>query len=132
MKDFFSRLSGASTRYNRTLDAIRDWSDTVREFVNRYDIDENTGVDKLLGDSGNVKFDLTSIVFKGRPLIEQALKVKTSEISDIIADIIENAEGIRRYLINPALQMERLHHAVAGFLSSLETLRNRLEEAEYL
>lgn len=119
-------------RHNRTLRVVNDWTETVNKFLKKYGLYENPGIEELLVNSGDVKFELTEIVYKGHPLIDQAGKLRSKHISPMISATIENGEDIRRYLINPALQKDRLDQAVQNFLLSTETLRNALDKIEYL
>jgi K+-sensing histidine kinase KdpD len=128
----FKRLAGVNVRYNRVLRTVKDWAETLNQFLVKYGLEENTGTDKLLANSGDVKFELTEIVYKGRPLIAKAGKLKNKKVAPMIAGIIDSVESIRRYLINPALQRERLKQGVINLRLSLETLQKNLAEIEYL
>jgi hypothetical protein len=125
-------MAGVTVRHNRALRDVNDWAETVKQFFRAYGLDENTGIEKLLANSGDVKFELTEIVYKGRLLISQAGKLKNKKIALMIAGIIDSMESIRRYLINPALQRERLSRGVANLLSLFKTFQNTLKEIEYV
>ncbi len=132
LSDTFRRLTGIQGRNNRVLGTVKDWTETVDGFLKKYNLYENASSDVLLVNSGDVKFELTEIVYKGRLLITQAGKLQSKHISPMISAVIENGEDIRRYLINPALQKNRLEQAVQNFLLSMETLRNALDKIQYL
>jgi hypothetical protein len=130
--EFIRRLLGINARHNRVLDEVKDWTKTVARFLAKYGLDESDGTDKLLEESGDVKFELTEIVYKGRPLVSRADKLRDKAVLLMVAEIIEYAESLRRYLISPALQRERLDQAAIDLRSSLETLKKTLAGIEYL
>jgi hypothetical protein len=130
--EFIKRLLGFNARHNRVLDEVKDWTKTVARFLAKYGLDESDATDKLLEESGDVKFELTEIVYKGRPLVSRARKLTDKEVLLMLAEIIEHAESLRRYLISPVLQRERLDRAAIDLRSSLETLKKTLAGIKYL
>ncbi len=130
--DLFRRLSGANKRHNRALRAVKDWTETVSQFFKKYGLDENAGTDDLLANSGDVKFELTEIVYKGRLVVARAGKLRNKQVAPMISGMIDSMESIRRYLINPALQIERLNQGITNLRLSLETLQKTLAEIQYL
>jgi hypothetical protein len=133
MGSIFNRMTGAAARHNRALDEIRDWAKTVEKFIVAYGLDEEgAGLAGLLDSRGDAKFDLTGIAFKGRGLVDRAKDVRDKRVAPLVAGIVENVEGTRRFLINPSLQRDRLDKSVADLCANFTALSEALEEIEFL
>jgi hypothetical protein len=128
----FNLLTGRTSRYNRTLRLVRDWAAKVQEVLTTYELIDSTDFKKLLQDTGDAKFDLTSISYKGRPLINKANVIKDRDISRLVADIVDETDSIRRYLMNPSLQIDRLGKGVRNLCVSFKFLRDELSRTEYM
>jgi hypothetical protein len=127
----FSRLSGKTARYNRTLRSIKDWAVTVQDWLTTYGVHEGSDFSTLLKNTGDAKFDLTAIAFKGRPLIGEAAQIKEKAIATLVADIVVEVERLRRYLMNPSMQLESLRKGIPDLRSLFETLQHLLANTEY-
>jgi len=128
----FNLLSGRTGRYNRTLRIIKEWSAKVQALLETYELYEGSDFKKLLKNTGEAKFDLTAIAYNGRPLVARAVKIKDKEILKSIADLVDEVESIRRYLMNPSIQVERLGQGIHNLRSSFELLQNALSKTEYM
>jgi len=125
-------LTGISTQHNKALRDVRDWAVTIREFLHLYDLYGNNSLNSLSKNIGDVKFDLISITYKGRPLIKAARKIKGKDISPLIVKLDDSLENFRRVLINPALRATKLNEAVLGLRMSFEELHDALTDLDYM
>jgi hypothetical protein len=133
MGSMFNRLTGAAARHNRALVDVKDWAATVEKFLVGYGlIDEDSDLGLLLGNGGDAKFDLTGIAYTGRGLTARCREVKDKRVAPLVAGIVKNVENIRRYLMNPTIQLERLTETVAVLRTFFQTLNATLAEIEYL
>jgi hypothetical protein len=133
MGSMFNRLTGAAARHNRALVDVKDWAATVEKFLVGYGlIDEDSDLGLLLGNGGDAKFDLTGIAYTGRGLTARSREVKDKRVAPLVAGIVKNVENIRRYLMNPTIQLERLTETVAVLRTFFQTLNATLAEIEYL
>ena len=128
----FKRLSGSTARYNRTLRNIKDWAGTLQDWLATYGLDEGADFKTLLKNAGDAKFDLTGIAHKGRPLIGKAAKIKEKGIATLVTEVVVEVESIRRYLMNPSMQLESLRKEIPKLRSLFETLQHLLEKTGYL
>jgi hypothetical protein len=126
------RLAGVTGRHNRALRELNDWAGAVNKFLKTYGLEADAGIDILLENSGDAKFDLTVIATKGRTMMATAGKIRKKRLPSMVAGIVDSVESIRRYLINPALQKERLRRGIINLRSSTEELQKTLEEIDYL
>ena len=132
-RSFFNAFTGASGRHNKALRDLADWAETIQKFINAYDLYGSPGLERLLDDAGDAKFDLTGLAYNGRPLVKQAADVKDDEdMPQLVQDIITGVEGTRRYLINPKLQEHRLQEAAGNLVSSYEKLCETLGRIELM
>ena len=125
-------LSGTTARHNKTLREVRDWTGTVQKFLSSYDLYGSTDYSTLLGNIGDAKFDLTALAYNGRPLITKAGRIKGQEIEPLIIEIITSVENLRRYLIHPSLQSEKVSNTVLNLRSSYENLQETLTTIELM
>ena len=125
-------LPGITTRHNRALREVGEWSGAVQKFMTDYDLYGSSDYDLLLGNTGNAKFDLTAIAYKGRPLIKRARKIKGQEISLLISEILTGVENLRKILINPTLQNEIASKTIINLRASYEKLRDALSTIELM
>ena len=132
LKSRLNVLTGASTRHNKALREINDWTEAVQNVLTSYDLHGNSGPDTLLSKSGQAKFDLTSLAYKGRPLIERAGRIKGPDISPLLHDVVDCVESLRRLMIHPSMQMERVNQGTVNLRSSYEKLHDALATIEYL
>jgi hypothetical protein len=114
------------------LRSIKDWAGTVQDWLTTYGLDEGADFKTLLKNAGDAKFDLTGIAHKGRPLIGKAAKIKEKGIASLITSIVIEVENIRRYLMNPSIQLESLREDIPNLRSLFETLQHLLEKTGYL
>ena len=126
----FKQLTGITARRVRALRQVGDWADEVKKFVESYDISENVQVENILGKSGDIKFELTVLSYKGRMLSGQAGCLKNKQTEKIIIDTVDILEKIRRYLFSPALQKERMRKALIDLAESSVALQKALAEIE--
>ncbi len=133
MGAIYNRLTGAAARHNRALREVRDWVAALEKFLVAYKmLKGKSGVAGLLENPGDAKFDLTGIVHKGRGLVETARDVKDKKVAPLVAGIVENAESLRRYLMNPVLQKEKMAEAAAELRDYFNALSGALGEINYL
>ena len=125
-------MTGVSTQHNRALRDVKDWATTVREFLSTYGLNGDYSPDSLSDNIGDMKFDLTAIAYKGRPLSKAAKKIRGKQISPMIVKLDESLENLRRVLVNPTMRANKLDEAVAGLRLSSEELQNALADIEYL
>ncbi len=104
----------------------------MQELLTTYELNEGTNCKKLLQNTGEAKLDLTAIYYNGRSLVDKAAIFKDREISKFIAFIVDEAESIRRYLMNPSLQIDRLRTGVHNLYSSFGSLRDELSRTEFM
>jgi hypothetical protein len=128
----FNLLSGITSRHNRALAEVKDWTESVKYFLTTYDLYGKPGFDTLLKKIGNAKFDLTSIAYNGRPMVARAKNIKVEGITKQVKDLVDNMESLRRYLMKPSIQSDRLAKGIRNLRSSFETLRDVLAKTEYM
>jgi hypothetical protein len=129
-RSFFNAFTGATGRHNKALRDICDWAETVLQFLNNYDLYDGQSLERLLAEPGDAKFDLTGLAYNGRPLVKQAADIRETDITPMVQQMISSLEGIRRYLINPKLQEQRLQDAADNLVASYEKLREALSQTE--
>ena len=132
LTDAWKVMTGISTQHNRALRDVKDWASAVHEFLSTYGLNGDYSHDSLSDNIGDMKFDLTAVAYKGRPLIKAAKKIRGKQISPLIVKLDESLENFRRVLVNPAMRANKLNEAVAGLRSSFEELQNALADIEYL
>jgi hypothetical protein len=131
MSNMFHRLTGAASRHNKALGEINDWAARVEKFLVTYSLDrEDPGAEGLLGSSGDAKFDLTGLAYTGRRLESTARDIRDKRVGPALAATVENVEGIRRCLMKPSLQMERLAAAIGSLRANFAALKAALMEIE--
>jgi hypothetical protein len=114
-----NRLTGRSARHNRALRDIRDWTATVKQFLNDYELygSQDTGI--LLSH-------------KGGRLVPAAASISHAHVFPLLVKVIDEVENTRRTLMNPASRDIRLPEVVTGLCVSFEKLQEKLSEIEYL
>jgi hypothetical protein len=135
MKSIFSTfnlLSGITSRHNRALREVNEWTVSVKYFLTTYDLYGKPGFNTLLKKIGNAKFDLTSIAYNGRPMVARARNIKVKGITTQVKDLVDNLDSLRRYLMKPSIQSDRLAQGIRNVRSSFETLQDALVKTEYL
>jgi hypothetical protein len=125
-------LSGATARHNKALREVSDWSGTILKFLTTFELYGSNNVSLILDDIGDAKFDLTAIAYKGRPLIDLSMKIKGYKMAPLVVEIIENVESLRRYLLNPELQSNRVTQAIINLRSLYEKLHDALAEIKFM
>jgi hypothetical protein len=130
--DFLNRLTGRSARHNRALRDIRDWTATVKEFLNSYELYGSQDTDALIKNISQANFDLIALSYKGGHLIPAAASISQANISPLLEKVIDDVDNTRRTLMNPAFRRTRLPEVVAGLCISFEKLQEELSEIEYL
>ena len=128
----FNVLTGASSRHNRALREVSEWAATVQKFLNGYDLYGKTTPEVLIDKIGEAKIDLTSIAYNGRPLMDTAKKMKGPDISPLVSNIITSVENLRRFLIKPTVQSEKVTDSIKNLRSSYEKLRDTLAKIELM
>jgi len=125
-------LSGATTRHNKALREVSEWSETIQKFITVYYLYGGSSFSLLLENIGHAKFDLTAIAYKGRPLINRAMKIKGDKISPLVSEILNSVENLRRHLLNPSLQNKKINETIINLRSSHEKLKGALAEIELM
>ena len=125
-------LSGATARHNKALREVSDWARTILKFLTTFDLFDSNDVSLILENIGDAKFDLTSIAYKGRPMIDLSMKIKGYKIAPLVSEILDTVESLRRYLLNPELQSDRVNQGVINLRSSYEKLNGALAEIEFM
>jgi hypothetical protein len=127
-----NRLTGRSARHNRALRDIRDWTATVKQFLNDYELygSQDTGI--LLKNISQANFDLIAMSHKGGRLVPAAASISHAHVFPLLVKVIDEVENTRRTLMNPASRDIRLPEVVTGLCVSFEKLQEKLSEIEYL
>ncbi len=125
-------LSGITTRHNKALREVNEWAGAIQKFLTTYDLYGSPDGNRLLENTGNAKFDLTAIAYKGRPLINRARRIKGKEISPLVSEILTGVENLRKILINPTLQGETASNTITNLLASHEKLRQTIAQIELM
>ena len=125
-------LSGTTTRYNKALREVSEWSGTIQKFLTVFDLYGSSNLSLLLKNIGDAKFDLTAIAYKGRPLINMARKIKGQQISPLVSEILDSVENLRRYLLNPTLQNKKINETIINLRTSYEKLKDMLSKIELM
>jgi hypothetical protein len=123
MRKTMDTLTGKRGRQNKAIDAAGEWVTTVQAFLTRYDLYGSSELGTLLEKPGDAKFDLVGITYNGRPLVGAARAFKKTELPELIEVVVNGAEAVRRYLINPALQETHLKQAVLNLRVDYERLQ---------
>jgi len=123
-------LTGTASRKNYKLRDISDWLVLVSAFLQTYDLSVEKPLGNLLENTGNAKFDLIGIIHNGRPMINKASEFKNFDMPELINNIIEKADAIRRYLINPKLQEEHLIRTLGEFRENYNKLQTIIESCK--
>jgi len=126
----FNALTGASGRHNKALRVISDWLATVQKFLTGYSLYGNYDLDTLLQKRGDAKFDLTNMAYNGRPLVATAKNIKGADLTPLMQDIITYIEEIRRYLIDPSLQGDKIRESALNLRGTFEKLQDALSSVE--
>jgi len=128
----FNVVTGASGRHNKALREVIDWAAAVQKFLTTFELYGNSNYSVLLDNVGNAKFDLTGIGYNGRPLVSVASKIKGADVSSMISDVINGVETLRRFLIHPDKQEEKVDDSVDNLRVAYEKLRDTLDSLEYM
>jgi hypothetical protein len=110
--EIWNRLTGVTGRRIKALRHANDWAETVDVFIKAHGLQDDANVEKFMGKSGDIKFEITTLIYSGRVLTEQSSYLKNKQVVRIIEEIVETLESIRRYLFSPALQKDRLRKAI--------------------
>ena len=128
----FNVVTGASGRHNKALRDVNDWAATVQKFLNTYEIFGSSSYTMLLDNVGSAKFDLTGIAYNGRPVIDIAKKIKGADVPQMITDVIASVENLRRFLIHPDKQEEKVDDSVDNLRTSYEKLQETISQIDFL
>ena len=123
MVNTVNALTGKTGRQGKVLDAVREWAGAVQAFLTTYELYGNGNLDTLLEKRGEAKFDLVGITYNGRPLIDTAKAFKKTELPELVEVVVNGAEAVRRYLIDPALQESHLTQAALNLRVDYERLQ---------
>jgi hypothetical protein len=134
MGSIYNRLTGAAGRHNRALREVTDWEESVEKFLVAYKLLKGkSAAAGLMENSGDAKFDITGLLHKGRVMVVTARDVKDKRVAPLVAGIVEAMDGIRRSMMSPAMQKEKLAGAlVVELRENFEALRGALAEISYL
>jgi hypothetical protein len=119
-------LTGKAGRQVKALQAVNDWAVTVQTFLTRYDLYGSEELKTLIEKQGDAKFDLVGITYNGRAMADTAKAFKKTELPELVEVVVNGAEAIRRYLINPSLQADHLKQAVLNLRVDYERLQAEL------
>jgi hypothetical protein len=119
-------LTGKTGRQIKAMEAIGEWAGTVQTFLTCYDLYGSSELGTLLDKPGDAKFDLVGITYNGRPLVETAKAFKKTDLPELVEVVVNGAEAIRRYLINPTLQEAHLTQAVLNLRVDYERLQSEI------
>ena len=125
-------LTGKSSRHNKSLRNLHDWSATVQKFLSDYQLYGRADAGLLLEDAGKAKFDLTALAYNSRNLKSQVKNIKNSQISSLFEEVVNQIETMRRTLINPALRESKLHGVVSEMKIAFEKMHDILSTIEYM
>ncbi len=125
-------LTGISSRHNRSLRNLHDWSATLQKYFSDYQLYGRADAGFLLESAGNAKFDLTAIAHNSRNLKSQVKNIKNPQVLPLFEEIVGQVENLRRTLINPSLRENKLHEVVAGLRISFEKMRDTLSTIDYM
>jgi hypothetical protein len=128
----FNVVTGVSGRHNKALREVDEWAATVQKFLTTYDLYGNSSYDVLLENVGTAKFDLTGIAYNGRPLIDTAKKIKGTDMPSLISEVITCVENLRRFLIHPDNQEEKVDSSVDNLRAAYEKIKEAISQLEYL
>ncbi len=125
----FNRITGITARRVKAQRSANDWLETVNQFIKTHAIEQdNVDMEKILGKSGDIKFELTTLTYSGRELLTQAGNLRNILAVELISEIVDTLDRIRRYMFSPALQKERLRQALLKLHSSAGELQKFLAE----
>lgn len=127
---FIYDVTGITEKQKKALRSAKDWVQTISEFIEKHDINDDVDVEKILAYGGDIKFELTTLNYNGRLLTEHAEKLRNKQAARLIGEISDNLDIIRRYMFSPALQKERLRQALIILRSSSIMLQKILAEIE--
>ncbi len=122
MMNTVNALTGKTGRQLKAMEQISEWADTVQTFLTHYDLYGSGDLKTLLQKSGDAKFDLIGITYNGRPLLETAKVFKKTELPGMVEGVVNEADAIRRYLIDPTLQEKHLTQSVLKLRVEYERL----------
>ena len=125
-----SNVSGRTGRRAKALDDLNDWAATVQSFLTSFDLYGANDLGSLLEKTGDAKFELVGISYNGRGLLNQVRQFRDTGAPDLMNDIIDGAESVRRYLISPKLQEPHLIRAVLNLRLNYEKYRSVLDQIE--
>ena len=128
ISSMFNVVTGASGRHNKALHEVDDWAATVQKFLNTYELFGSPSYTLLMDNVGSAKFDLTGIAYNGRPVIDTARKIKGSDVSAMVSEIIAGVETLRRFLIHPDKQEEKVNDSVNSLRASYEKLKETISQ----
>ena len=125
-------LTGKSSRHNKSLRNLYDWSATLQKFLSDYQLYGRADAGLLLENAGDAKFDLTSIAHNSRNLKSQVKNIKNSQITSLFEEVVVQIENMRRILINPSLRENKLHGVISDLKISFEKMHDTLSTIEYM
>lgn len=121
-------LTGRTGRRHKVLRAISDWAVTLQDFLTHFELYGSTELGTLLDKSGDAKFALVGITHNGRPIISRSKVLKGTDLPDLVAVIVNGAENIRRYLMDPVLQQNNLNKSILNLRVDYEKLQAALDQ----
>lgn len=125
-------FTGRSSRHNRALRDITDFTATIQDFLQRYRLqDESPDFRFESEDLGTVKVELTTITYHLHPLIRTAKSIMGREVAPVLQEVHNDLEEVRRALINPLRGNTNPGEALAKLRISFQELTNIISETEY-
>jgi len=133
MMNTVNALTGKTGRQLKAMEQISEWAATVQTFLTCYDLYGGGDLKTLLEKRGDAKFDLVGITYNGRPMVDTAKAFKKTELPELVEVVVNEAEAVRRYLIDPTLQEKHLNQAALNLRVDYERLQaemNRIMDGE--
>ena len=121
-----NKLTGRTSRHLKALNLVADWAESVQHFLEAYKLLDSESIEALLESPSKAKFDLVGVIYNGRPIPERSRSL--GEIPQFVSSIVEKAEAVRRYLIEPVLQEEHLVRTLGEIRSTQESLLKAIDE----
>jgi hypothetical protein len=121
-------LTGVTGRRKRALRYANDWVEEISNFLKAHDQYENVDIDKFLEKIGDIKFEIVVLAHNGRNLMGKAGHLRDKPTSELITEMADNVNSIRRFLFSPTVQKERIRQALVNLKTSSEKLQKSLAE----
>jgi hypothetical protein len=130
--DILNWLTGRSTRHNRALRDIQDWTVTTQEFLAGYKLCGGTDMSVLLKNSSRANFDLTAMTHKGHLLEAAAARISRASLAPRLVKVVDDIDNTRRVLMNPTSRHARLPEVVDALCASFKEFQEELSKIDFL